>query len=346
MKSTFKYSLLLFTFAYHLFISARTNSNVDESNFQYEKKFKKVLESHGKVISQVIYFSDHVGDLDKNPNQILVRKSALEDNINTEISRLKSIESSSDKELVDSVVMYYDTLRKSISSEYDVAINLRMNMDYSHSHVHSFLSFLDEADRNIMKAEEFLYRIELRYAKRHQFALPKEEEEIRKNILKNDAVIKYHNKLFLEFYKIYSIENEFLKLSAVRKDSVVTKARKNFADDLFHAEEAVHKIGTFEGDAALFSTIKVYFHYLRSENFKNIEFYNAYIKNVEKKHGKNHSDTQKHDQTLRVAQSKLSTPQQKKDEEFVKGLTLRDQIVEKVEDASFKFLFEHCPSFN
>jgi hypothetical protein len=348
MKSTFKYSLLFFTFVCHLFHSARTNSNVDESNFQYEKKFKKVMESHGKVISHVIYFSDHVGDLDKNPNQILIRKSALEDDINTEISRLKSIENTSDKELVDSVVMYYDTLRKSISSEYDVAINLRMNMDYSHSHVHSFLTFLDEADRNIMKAEEFLYKMELRYAKRHEFSLPKEEEDIRKNILKNDAVIKYHNKLFLEFYKIYTIENDFLKLSAVRKDSTVKIARKNFADDLFHAEEVVQKLGTFDGDAALFSTIKVYFHYLRSENFKNIDFYNEYIKNVEKKHGKNHADTQKHDQTLRVAQSKLSTPapQQKKDEEFVKGLTLRDQIVEKVEDASFKFLYEHSPSFD
>jgi len=76
-----------------------------------------------------------------------------------------------------------------------------------------------------------------------------------------------------------------------------------------------------------------------------LDFYHAYIKNVENKKGKNYSDAQKHEQTLRVAQAKLTVPQVKKDEDFVKGLTIRDQILEKVEDASFSFLYNHCPSF-
>lgn len=345
MKSIFKFSCYVIALGLSQSLIARTGSIIDEATFPYEKKFKKVLESHGKVISQVIYFSDHVGDLDKNPNQILLRKSAVEDNINTEIARLKAIESTSDKELLDSVVMYYDTLRKSIASEYDVAINLRMNMDYSHSHVHSFLSFLDQADQNILKAEEFLYRMELRYAKKHEFKLPEEEEAIRKKILKNDAVIKYHNKVFLEFYRIYSTENEYLKLAAVKKDTVLSQYRKNFAKDLFQAEEAINKVGGFDGDIFLLTSIKTYFHYLRGENFKNIDFYHEYLACVEKKHGKNHGDTHKHEATLRAAQSKLAVTKQKSEEDYIKGLELRDQIVEKVQDASFGFLYNHCPSF-
>lgn len=345
MKSILKFLCCVFALGICQSIVARTHAIIDEATFPYEKKFKKVMESHGKVISQVIYFSDHVGDLDKNPNQILLRKSALEENINTEIARLKSLESTSDKELLDSVVMYYDTLRKSIASEYDVAINLRMNMDYSHSHVHSFLSFLDLADQNILKAEDFLYKMELRYAKKHEFKLPEEEEAIRKKILKNDAVIKYHNKVFLEFYRIYTTETEYLKLVAVKKDSVLSEYRKSFAKDLFEAEEIIGKTGGFDGDISLITTIKTYFHYLRGENFKNMDFYHEYLACVEKKHGKNHSDKQKHEATLRSAQSKLAVNKVKAEENFIKGLGVRDQIVEKVQDSSFGFLYNHCPSF-
>ncbi|HTF82482.1 MAG TPA: hypothetical protein VL947_12185, partial [Cytophagales bacterium] len=343
MKTIFKFLLFVLTLTTPYFLWSRPETNVKESNFPYEKRFKKVLESHAKVISKVIYFSDHVGDLDKNPSQIIVRKSALEDEINNEITRLKSIEGLCDKELLDSVVMYYDTLRKSIASEYDVAINLRMNMDYSHSHVHSFLLFLDKADQNIMHAEDFLYNMELRYANKHDFKLPEEEEHIRQNILKNDAVIKYHNKVFLEFYKVYTLENEYLKLSAIKKDTSLSKYRKDFAVDLFYAEEMIAKNISFEGDASLTTAIKLYFHYLRGEYFKHLDFYNAYLKKVEEKHGKNHVDAKKHEQTLRIAQSKLVSPQHKDHEELVKGLTQRDQLLQKVEQSSFRFLYDHSP---
>lgn len=361
MKKIYLFTIILANIFNVINIKAKDEKSFGNApaDYNFEKGLKRALESHGKILDDVIYFSDNIGDLDKKPEKIMLQKTTVENTLALEIDRLQSIEASEDKVMIDSVIAYYTHLKNSITTEYDVAINLRLNMELTHAHIHSFLTLLEKADENILISEEHLFAMETKYAKAHKFKVSAEEVEIRKKVQLNDKVIKYHNKMFLEFYKIYSAENDYIETqitvnqmsSKVKKDSVLKESRKKFANELFLADENLNAIGNFNGDASLHSNIKAYYHYIRSENFKNPDFFNEYVLNIEKKHGKvtDNTDSKKHEHVLHAAQSKLVTQKiridSKKEKESSK-YTKRELLLEHVEQASYKFLYEHSPVFH
>lgn len=325
-------------------IFGRTQSNqTDQKDIElFEKHFHKILKSHDEMIAQVIYFSDHIGDLDKKVHKIQVKKKKLEDYIDDELTRLKNLEEVKDPVFLDSVSYYYGCIKKTIEKEYDEAIALRQGMKFTHPHVSAFVSALEEADNDIIQIEKALYAIEKKYASAYKIPFPKEMEELKSNILQNEAVLKYHDRLLVTFYAIYEKENEILKNSKNTHDTTLHAQRVAFADLMLASEDTIHKYKVFDGDQSFTLAIKQYFKYVRNQYFEDFEFYNEYVRGLKSKQGAkvemSPADKAKYAREIQTAQKQLKENNKNKS-------MLRGEILEEIEEASFHFLYNHSPRF-
>lgn len=324
------------------FARSQTNHTDQKDLELFEKHFHKILKSHDEMIAQVIYFSDHIGDLDKKVHKIQVKKKKLEDYIDGELTRLKNLEEVKDPVFLDSVSFYYGCIKKTIEKEYDEAIALRQGMKFTHPHVSAFVNALEEADNDIIQIEKALYAIEKKYASAYKIAFPKEMEELKSNILKNEAVLKYHDKLLVTFYAIYEMENEVLKNSKNTHDTTLHAQRVAFADLMLASEDTIHKYKVYDGDQSFTMAIKQYFKYVRNQYFEDFEFYNEYVRGLERKQGQkvsmSQADKEKYAKEIHTAQNQLNSKQKGKS-------LLRGEILEEIEEASFHFLYNHSPRF-
>ncbi|HTF82666.1 MAG TPA: hypothetical protein VL947_13110 [Cytophagales bacterium] len=315
------------------------NANNDKNLETFQRNFDRILKSHDEMIALVVYFSDHIGDLDKNVNKIQGKKKKLENFIDDELKRLGTLNNIEDKTFLDSVSYYYTCIKKTISKEYDEAITLRQGMKFTHPHVSAFVMALEEADNDIIQIEKSLYAIEKKYANAYKMEFPSKMEELKSNILKNEAVLKYHDRLLLTFYDIYQKENTLLKHNKSVNDTVRQAQEIAFADAILAAEDTVYKYRSFNGDEEFTNAIKQYFKYVRSQYFDDFEFYNEYVRTQQNKQGSDSKvDKKKYDRDLHVAQSQIK--EGKKSKSLPRG-----EILEEIEEASFKFLVNHSPKF-
>jgi hypothetical protein len=343
IKTTFLSSLILLSSAFARTEVAHAQSSDDLEEFQ--RNFDNILKSHDDMIAQVIFFSDHIGDLDKNVSKIQTKKKRLESYIDGELSRLKNINNVKDNQFLDSVSYYYTCIRKTIEKEYDEAISLRVGMKFTHPHVSAFVNALEEADNDIIQIEKALYGIEKQYAQAHKMKFPQEMEDLKSSILKNEAVLKYHDKLLLTFYAIYEKENDVLKNSKNTSDSVLHAQRIAFADLMLASEDTIYKYRVYESDQSFTLAIKQYFKYVRGQYFENFEFYNEYVRGLQNKqidpmhqYVASEADKSKYAKEIRAAQAQLKGNPKSKSEG-------RGEILEEIEEASFRFLYNHSPRF-
>lgn len=329
-------------------VFARNNSDNTKSSGSelemFQKNFQKILKSHDNMIAQVIFFSDHIGDTYKNANKIQSKKKKLESFIDDELTRLKSFDDIKDSKFLDSVSYYYNCIKKTIEKEYNDAISLRSDMKYTHPHVNAFVGELADADNDIIQIEKALYEIEKQYASMHGMVYPKEMEELKSNIFKNEEVLRYHNRLLLTFHALYEKENELLQDHKSISDSVIHAQRIAFADLMLNSIDTVFKYRDYNGDQSFTVAIKQYFKYIRARHFEEFDFYNEYVSGLRNRqtdttsHMISSVDKAKYTKEIRLAQSQLNETHKTKTIE-------RNKIIENIEVTSFVFLYKHSPRF-
>lgn len=372
MKAAFKFILYIFLLNTQLIfsqahggVSKKLNikkKSADQIKDDHQEYIESTLKYHIKLIGQMVYFSDHIGDFDQKKEEISKRKVLLDKDIDDEIVRLSSLKDIMDSTHLDSIKSFYNKAKVLVNTQYNLAITHRMNLkEMSHSELFQFISALNDADHELMKAESSLYELNKSYSRKHKIKLDKDFDELHKKVLKNDKVITYHNKMLLQFYHVFDFEQDSIinekstgKTKNVtgnriraKDDTIHTEQFKNFANKMFYAEDTVNTLGVFEGDGTFSFAVKEYFKYLRNQYFDNFTFYTQYMANVEKKrleNAKNKKNTKvdnnnkQQEQRLRAAQSKLRESYRNMSEQ-------RGDIVSYIEEAGFDFLYTHCPEF-
>lgn len=305
-----------------------------DNSIDRQASFVKVLSNHGNVVSEVVSYGDHIGNMASKNKKIAKQRTLVLDIIAKEEERLKSLDFSNvDKVLVDSVMLYYESLKSTINSEYNIVLGYKYDMEQTHEHVNRFYSLMQAADESFVNAEKNLYAMESRYASAYKFTLPASEEQIIKKVLYNDSLMKYHNNMYMEFVKIMYKEVEYFDAQSKMPVSKLGTIRKDFAQTLFDTELRVNALGAFKKDVLLQGNIKAYLNFLRKQYFKDPLFYNDYMQIVNEKY--NHKQNSK---TVGNIHSKLST---KSGYDYNK----RNEILNNIEEVSYNFLVIHSPSF-
>lgn len=334
-------SLFVYNMAFsrnHTNVGVGKTGKINKNAIQY-KVFEEITANHYKLLAQAIFFSDHIAEIEKNPRKIEFKKKALLRKLDKEIGRLKVLNIKDEAGLADSMIAYYVEVKNIVLLEYNSAINLRQNLKMSHDHLEALLLTLEQADNSLVKTEESLYNIEKQYVVANKIKMPKIEEESRNEVIVNEEVIKYHNRMFLCFYKVYNREYDILNMKAGTPDSVINLQKKILADEILSAEDSLVKLGGYKGNKEMAESILQYFKYLRNQNFDNYFFYKEYVDGVEKKNNvATVVDQQKHEAMMKVAQSKLK-------ESYIDHASIRGEKLEHLETTSIKFLYYHLPSF-
>lgn len=308
-----------------------------------DQEFETITKSHDRTITMIIRFSDEIGDLSSKTDKVLAKKQNLEKKIDNELAVLSKLSSTPDRKFIDSIVLCFGKLKSTIQKEYNNAILLRMGMKFTYTQVSSFVFALEDADKEIIQIEKLLYVLEKNYATQNNLQYTKELENLKSNILQNENVLKYHDKVFLIFYNLYEKENLILRTPKTNSDTL-SKIRQSFALDLVNAEDSLKKIGGYENDLNFNAAICNYIKYLKGQYFEYMDFYSTYMTAIQLKKHPNQNKSQIDNNTQYIREMK--TAEARLQENYKNLFSHRGEVLFSIEEASFEFLYAHCPAFH
>lgn len=319
-------------------------ANSPMSYVKNQDDFEKSLQNHPKIISKVVLFSDRIASLDKKSKYLEKTKNKLFARIDKEISRLKNLADAKDQSFIDSVLNYYTDLKHNVEVEYQTAIQLRAEMNFTQPSVYDFICALELGEHVIKDSESFLYQIEKKYMQTHKIQLPGDILETIKKIKTNDEAIRYYDKSLLIFYKIYSLEVEVSKAMKAGKDTLVFEKLKLLSNELAIAEDTIAKLGSYNGDKSFTEACQSYFTYLKNQNFENHAYYGEYIYALEKT--REYKGNKRYDKTTKTLdQKQLLEIYARLDHTYKEKASYRHVVLNEVENASYKFMSRHMPKF-
>jgi hypothetical protein len=242
------------------------------------------------------------------------------------------------------VIICFGKLKTTIQKEYNEAILLRMGMKFTYSQVSSFVFALEDADKEIIQIEKLLYVIEKKYATQNNLEYTKELESLKSNILQNESILKYHDRIFLIFYNLYEKENLILGTPNTSNDTLISKIRQSFALDVARAEDSLKRYGGYENDVTFNTAVCNYIKYLKGQYFEHMDFYSTYMAALQvKKHpDQNQSEIARNTQYVR----ELKTAESQLQENYKNVYSHRGEVLFTIEESSFEFLYTHCPAFH
>lgn len=304
------------------------------NTYDYENNIKNLLVNHGSLVGNVVSFSDKICNLEGKNKQMLTQKESVLKLLNSEQSRIKSFDTVNyDRALVDSILLYYQSLKNLINNEYDIAVRYKLEMKQNHDHMMQFFELLSKADSSFVNGEKKLYSLENRYASKHKFNLPSSEEKIIKDVLSNDSLIRYHNIAYLQFVKVTYKEIEYFDAYYNTHNAEFYALRKDFIKTLYNAEQILNKLGSYNNDPTLQGNVKAFVNFVKKQHCKDATFFTEYVDYVNEMNGLDKSKN-----AARVSKTGTS----KVSEYDNKG---REVLMNNVETVSYHFLKLNAPKF-
>lgn len=153
--------------------------------------------------------------------------------------------------LRDSIAQYFQICHIVLSEDYGKILNLEEIAEQSYDAMEAYLLAQEKADEKLSAAHQVASAQYSSFAEANNIKLIESDSKLSQKLEKSGKVIKYHNQVYLLFFRSY--KNEIYLVDAMNRGDVngMEQAKGSLLNSAKEDLETIGKISAFDGDGSL-----------------------------------------------------------------------------------------------